>query len=68
VAHEVRPPLVLCDVAEREPEPLALDAHDDQAEPGPGVEPAVEQPQLGSARRELAGGADGNRQALEVRP
>ena len=38
------------------------DAADDQAEPGPAVEPAVEQPQLGRARRELEeaeGGAVG---------
>jgi len=40
-------------VAEREPEPLPLDAHDDQAETGPRIELAVEQPQLGRARREL---------------
>ena len=35
--HQVRPPLALADVAEREPEPLPLDAHDDQAEAGPGA-------------------------------
>jgi hypothetical protein len=39
----------LGDMAQREPEPLPLDAGDDQAEPGPGVEPAMEQPQLGHA-------------------
>ena len=33
-------------MAEREPEPLTLDAYDDQAEAGSGVEPAVEEPQL----------------------
>jgi len=40
---------------------LALDAHDDQAEAGPGVEPAVEEALLGYARRELEeaeGGAE----------
>jgi hypothetical protein len=40
-------------VADREPEALTLDAHDDQAETGPGVEPVVQQPQLRRARREL---------------
>jgi hypothetical protein len=45
--------LALGDVTEREPEPLTLDAHDDQVEPGPRVRPAMEQPQLRSARREL---------------
>jgi hypothetical protein len=37
-------------MAQREPERLPLDAHDDQAEPGPGVEPAVHQLQLGGVR------------------
>jgi hypothetical protein len=58
---EGRPPLVLADVAQREPEPLPLHAHGDQPDAGPGVEPAVEQPELGRARRELEeaeGGAE----------
>jgi hypothetical protein len=53
--------LVFADVAQREPEPLTLDAHDDEAEAGPGVEPAVQQTQLGCAGRELEeaeGGAE----------
>jgi len=37
--HERRPPFALGDVAEREPEPLALDTHDNQAEAQPVVEP-----------------------------
>jgi len=51
--HECRPPLALGDVGQREPEPVPLDAHDDQAEAGPGVEPAVQSPQLRRAGREL---------------
>jgi len=39
--HERRPPLVLSDVAQREPEALPLDAADDQADAGPRVEPSV---------------------------
>jgi len=53
--------LALGDVAQRESEPLPLDAHDDQADAGPGVEPAVQELQLGRARRELEeaeGGAE----------
>ena len=50
---ERRPPLALGDVTQREPEPLALDADNDQAEAGPGVEPAVQEPQLGRSRWEL---------------
>ena len=51
--RELRPPLALGEVGEREPEPLPLDAHDDQAEAGPGVEPAMQELQLGCARREM---------------
>ena len=42
IGLQVRPPLPVGDVAQREPEPLPLDAHDEQAEAGPGVEPAVQ--------------------------
>jgi len=48
-------------VTQREPESLPLDAHDDQAETGPGVESAVEQAQLGRVGLELEeaeGGAE----------
>jgi hypothetical protein len=38
--------LALIDVTQRKPEPLPLDAHDDQAEASPGVEPTMEQRQL----------------------
>jgi len=38
-------------VTQREPEPLPLDAYHDQAEVGPGVEPAVEELQLGRVVR-----------------
>jgi hypothetical protein len=37
--HEVRPPLALGDVGQQEPEPVPLDAGDDQAEAQPVVEP-----------------------------
>ena len=40
-------------MTQREPEPLPLDADDDQTDAGPGVEPAVEQAKLGRARLEL---------------
>jgi len=36
-----------------EPNAPGGDAGNDQAEAGPGIEPAVKQPQLGRARREL---------------
>jgi hypothetical protein len=50
---ELRPPFVLGDVGEREPEPLPLDAHDDQTEAGPAVKPLVEQSELRGAGRQL---------------
>jgi hypothetical protein len=50
---EVCSPCALGDVAARQPELLPLDVGDDQAEAGPGIEPSVEEPQLGRARREL---------------
>jgi hypothetical protein len=43
---ELCSPLFLGDVAHRKPKPLPLDAHDDQAETGPGVEPTMEQAQF----------------------
>ena len=62
------------DVTQREPEPLPLHAGDDQADPGPGVEPPVPQLQhgararAGGSRGRHTGGPDGDRQALEVFP
>jgi hypothetical protein len=40
-------------VAERQPQALPFDAHGDEADAGPGVEPLVQKPQLGLGGREL---------------
>jgi hypothetical protein len=43
---ELRPSFVLGDVAQQEPEPLSIDAHNEQTDAAPGVEPAMQQAQL----------------------
>jgi hypothetical protein len=59
--------LALGDVAQREPKPMALDVHDDQPDTCPGVEPSVQERQLGCALRELEeaeSGAEGGEAAV----
>ena len=54
-------PLVLLQVRQPEARPEAFDAHGDAPDAGPGVEPAVQEPQLGLGGRELEeteGGAE----------
>jgi hypothetical protein len=50
---------------------LALDAHDDQPDAGPGVQPLMQQPQLGRARlnlEEAEGGAEQQAAAIVKHP
>jgi hypothetical protein len=58
---ELGPPLALGDVAQGQTQTLTLDAYGDQPDALPGVEPAVQEPQLGLGSRDLEeaeGGAE----------
>ena len=64
--RELGTPFTIRDVTHREPEPLPLDAYDDQAETGPRVEPPVKQPQLGRAGLELEEAQGGAKTTLRI--
>jgi hypothetical protein len=53
MTHEPRPPLALGDVAQCHPMAMPIHADGDHPHASPGVEPAVEQPELRGVRREL---------------
>jgi hypothetical protein len=58
--RELRPPLALGDMGEGQPVALPLDADGQQSNAGPGIEPPMQQPQLGArAGRELEEGKVG---------